>query len=118
MMSSSLKAPTKAERERWSYFPTIGCIACRRLGHFSLPQTHHQLSGSRRIGHAATVPLCPWHHVGEPPNGSTERHAAILFGPSLAKQSKRFRDVFGSDEAMLAETNRHIEALRSQRVGR
>lgn len=116
-MKSSLPAATKAEIERWSYFPVIGCVACRQMGRHALPQAHHQLSGNKRIGHAATIPLCPYHHVGQPPDGMSARQALAVLGPSLALASKQFREAFGSDLQLLHETNRRIEALRSQRVG-
>lgn len=109
MMQSSLKAPTKSERERWTYFPQIGCICCRMLGTFNLPEVHHLLSGNRRRGHAFTIPLCAPHHRGV-------GYRRDLHKASVALGSKPFHAAFGSDDALLAETDKRIEALRSQRV--
>jgi hypothetical protein len=35
---------------------------------------------------------------------------AVLYGPSLAKQSKAFRQTFGTDDQLLALTNEKLEA--------
>lgn len=86
-------------------FQEIGCVACRKMGYFSLADVHHLLSGGRRRGHDFTIPLCPWHHRGiEPP--------PVDVGPSLANGSKPFRAAFGSDDELLAEVNRLIGELK------
>ena len=119
MMSSSLNAPTKAERERFSYFASIGCIACRlaQQADCGVTEAHHLLSGNKRRGHEYTIPLGSWHHRGEPPHGLTAKQATMIFGPSLARMSRNFREQYGDDSFLLAETNGRIEVLRSQRVG-
>lgn len=83
----------------------LGCIACRKWGHRSNAEVHHLLSGNKRIAHHATIPLCAWHHRGVTPTGSNRRKMETLLGPSLALQSKRFHEIFGSDEELLAEVN-------------
>lgn len=108
-MKTSTGKPTKAELQRWEYFPVIGCLACRLLGFHSVPEVHHLLSGNRRIGHMATIPLCPAHHRGA---GFVEHVHVACF----AHGSKPFRATFGSDEDLLRETDRRIEAIRSQRA--
>lgn len=59
---------------------------------------HHTLSGGRREGHAATLGLCPWHHRGvRPERFATDALATQWLGPSLAKGSKPFHAMYGSD---------------------
>lgn len=53
--------PTKRER-RYQSLQEIGCMACREYGFYQPADMHHQLSGNKRIGDEATVPLCPYHH--------------------------------------------------------
>lgn len=89
---------TKRELERFRRLQELGCIACRKLGKFSVPEIHHLLSGGRRRGHMYTLPLCPAHHRGV-------FHDEALHGPSLALSVRRFREVFGSDDELLGEVN-------------
>lgn len=90
----------------------IGCVACwlnRQHGRPSASpgqhnlEIHHQLSGGRRIGHDATVCLCHYHHQGKrlPFVEYGYRAQAEIYGPSLEREPRRFREVYGSDEAML-----------------
>lgn len=89
---------TKADLRRFDALQTLGCIACRILGVYSLPDIHHVLTGGRRTGHQATIPLCPWHHRGVlPPHQD--------LGPSLANGSKPFHARFGKQEELLAKVN-------------
>lgn len=81
----------------------LGCICCRKLGGFALPQIHHVISGGRRMGHMSILPLCPWHHQGYPPQGYTDKQATDLFGPSLANGSKPFVRHWGSEAELLDE---------------
>jgi hypothetical protein len=90
----------------------LGCVACSAWGHSTPAEVHHLLSGNKRRGHLATVPLCAWHHRGVIPTGSARRLMEGLLGPSMALQSKRFRELFGSDEDLLAEVNRRLSVGR------
>lgn len=108
-MKHSTPAATAAQKRRFLRFQDIGCIACRKLGFRDVPaQAHHLLDGGRRRGHDATIPLCPWHHQGQPPEAFTMLQAIHLLGPSLALSSRLFREKFGSDDELLAETDRLI----------
>ncbi len=113
-MKHSTKAPTAAERARFEALHEIGCICCRKRGFSSWPvEIHHLLSGNRRRGHMATIPLCPHHHRGIPPAHWTIRAATDFVGPSLAHGSKPFHAAFGSDDSLLAEVNALIEQRRA-----
>ena len=91
---------TKLDDRRFQRFQDIGCIACRQHGEYRQADVHHLLSGGRRRGHEFTIPLCPYHH----------RNVGVGIGPSLACGSKPFHEAFGSDEELLARTNRLLAA--------
>lgn len=108
-MKSSLPAATKAEKARFEKLFNFGCAAChvRMLG-WQAPEMHHLLSGGRRRGHAFTVPLCPWHHRGYA--GEHGVHAMTqIFGPSMAREPKKFRAEFGTDDELLEAANFAME---------
>ena len=105
--------PTKAERARFQALQTIGCVACRKNGVFSQADVHHLLSGGgRRRGHSFTIPLCPWHHRGQPPGDLAVRTSTLVYGPSLARSPRKFREVFGTDEELLAQTDLLVGMLK------
>lgn len=108
-MKHSTGKPTKAEQARFDAMKEQGiCIACCLRGE-RRPQPieiHHLLSGGKRRGHLFTVGLCQWHHRGIPPFGWGDAEALYELGPSLAKGSKPFRAVFGSDDDLLAAQER------------
>ena len=68
-------------------------------------------AGQRRIGRDHSIPLCQWHHQGEAPYQLSATVAAAVYGPSLARQSKAFREIFGTDEALLTMTNELLETV-------
>lgn len=105
-MQHSTGTPTKADRERFRRIQQGGCIACRMAGLEFVPTQVHHLTvtgrhGGPRIGHHATVGLCPWHHQGIPPAGLEWRDALSLMGPSLARTPRKFREAFGFDLTLL-----------------
>jgi len=52
-----------------------------------------------------TVPLCRWHHRGEPDTGIHTSVMRGLYGPSLAFHGKAFHEAYGSDADLLNYTN-------------
>ena len=116
-MKHSTGNRTKAEQARFDKLKEMGqCVACYQRGIHGRGyiEIHHLLSGNKRIGHMATVSLCPWHHRGVWESGfdcrqesfirSVEKYAG-LYGPSLAHGSKPFRAEFGTDAELLAIQN-------------
>jgi hypothetical protein len=103
---------TKADRARFHALQKIGCIACRQKGVFSQVHVHHLLSGGRRRGHQFTIPLCPYHHEGYPPDGISQAEANRYYGPSLARAPKSFRAEFGDDETLLATVDALLERVQ------
>lgn len=106
---------TALEDERFRKLKAMRCAACFAPNNQFLPtnmgvvEIHHQLSGSTRLGHMYTVPLCTWHHRGEPSNGLSATTMSAVHGPSLARSSRLFRQHFGTDAQMLARVNARLE---------
>ncbi len=93
---------------RYARVQNLGCLACRHDGRHGVPSDmHHPLRGYR-IGIAVVVPLCVWHHRGVCV-GNPDKYAE-RWGPSLHHHAKRFRAKYGTDEQLLAETERLLEA--------
>lgn len=57
---------TKAEKTHMSRVAELGCVLCRRYGHYGTPaELHHPRTGTgagRRAAHTDVIPLCPYHH--------------------------------------------------------
>lgn len=90
-----------------------GCIIARRLGLGFVPPHIHHLTfagrhGGKRRGDEFTIGLNPYSHVGTPFNGLTLDQCRKLFGPSYAREPRRFREVYGDDDSLLAEQNQLI----------
>ncbi|KAF1698341.1 hypothetical protein CSC62_05375 [Pseudoxanthomonas jiangsuensis] len=117
---------------RFTAIQEIGCLACRRPlkasfqpGAFApggyveihhLLTTGHHGTGKRR-GDDATIGLCSWHHRGVIGEGYSVREMADCYGPSYAREPRRFRAEYGSDEELLAEQNTLIAEWRSNAIG-
>lgn len=75
-------------------------------------QVHHLnlggKAGQKRRGKKFSIGLCPWHHQGQPIM-ATEAQTRAALGPSLAHESRAFRQEFGTDDALLAEENELIK---------
>lgn len=93
----------------------LPCLACEWEG-FSQPlptESHHLntggLAGQKRRGDEYQIPLCSWHHRGEILDGTRAKDMTMMYGPSLARQSKMFRLRYGTDQELLAKTNAKLE---------
>ena len=126
LVSRPKPAVSDIQHARWSRMKEIGCVACllnHGLGWRRAPITihhpleiHHLLSGGRRRGHDDAVCLCCFHHQGTRLPDATQgyRAQAELYGPSLAREGKRFRDCYG-DEDQLLVTQRQLLAASGWR---
>ena len=102
---------SKSETARRDKMYALGCICCLQDGNYSQPQIHHILDGGRRMGHEFTIPLCPYHHVGEPLSGVDILQMRELgYGPPLVG-SPAFIEAFGIESELLDETNKMIEGI-------
>jgi len=105
---------TVAQQQRMDAIREIGCIVAQSLGLGYVPCEVHHLTvggkhGAKRRGHDFTVGLNPWSHRGEPFGGMSADTCERLFGPSYAKQPRRFRQEIGSDDYLLDLQNTLIE---------
>lgn len=77
--------------------------ACARFKPTGMPvERHHTLSGGLTIGHRFSFGNCTWHHKGDLAHGYTTSRMTAHYGPSLAKGSKPFHAVYGSDADLIA----------------
>lgn len=107
MGSKSLPAPTRDEQRRMDLIRERGCVCClMRLGVREACEIHHLVMPGKRYGHRFTVGLCQWHHRAR--SDSPAAHERALRGPALAEGSKPFREMFGSDAALLSYQDRLI----------
>lgn len=114
----AIKSPTKAEKRRMDIITReVGCIPCRQqFGKFMPAECNHLLCGYR-IGHAATVPECTWHHRGERMIGIDAMTMRRTFGPSRKLHKKAFRKRYGSDKMLLDATNEYVATFEATIVG-
>lgn len=106
--------PTLAQRQRMDAITDIGCIVAQALGLGYIPCEVHHLTvggkhGQKRRGHDFTIGLNPWSHRGEPFGGMDADTCERLFGPSYAKQPRRFRQEIGNDDYLLDLQNTLLE---------
>ncbi len=117
----STEPPTQADLARFHMMRKAGCIACamnRARGIATATfntkdlEIHHLLSGGVRIGHHAAVCLCHYHHQGKrlPFLHRGYKDQSEVFGPSLGREPRRFRAMYGDNDALLA----HQTALLAQ----
>ncbi len=105
------KPMNSAERAHVERVKCTPCLACVIEGMPAAPcsEAHHLLSGGRRIGHMATIALCPWHHRGVPVGALTVGATRDTFGPSLMDGSKPFRARYGTDAELLDMQRQMLE---------
>lgn len=110
--------PTVAQQQRMDAITEIGCIVAHRLGirfgDCPVPAEVHHLTvgakhGAKRRGHDFAIGLNPWPHRGEPFGDMSAARCEELFGPSYARQPRKFREEVGSDEYLLHLQNTLIE---------
>jgi hypothetical protein len=106
--------PTKAQQARFDVIREVGCIVARSLGLGYVPCEIHHLTiggkhGARRRGHEYTIGLNPWSHRGVPFGGMSSSRCEAMFGPSYAREPRRFREEIGRDDYLLDLQNTMIE---------
>lgn len=87
------KGKTQAEKKHMRKVAELGCIACRKLGHFGTPaELHHISSGvmGRKSDNFSCIPLCDFHHR----NSNESYHLNPLW----------FTEKFGTQSELLKET--------------
>ena len=100
---------TKADLARFDRLNQMGCIACRiNNGSWVQSEVAHVTDSGRRVGHQATIPLCPWHHRAVVPSGLDEKEMTRIYGPSFAKGKATFYAAFGSEHFLLDKTDIYL----------
>ena len=86
----------------------LGCCVCVRLGWGPTPaEPHHLLSGTKRIEHLSTIPLCPTHHRSELNNPHVvSRH----------HHKREFERRYGTELELLEWSKGQVEILRRMTV--
>lgn len=78
-----------------------------------MPEVHHLNvgghAGHKRRGDDCTIGLCSYHHRGVPLDAFLPDRIRDVLGPSLAREPRAFRELFGSDDGLLAWQNELIE---------
>jgi hypothetical protein len=101
------------DQRRYEALQKIGCIACLLDGYPEVPGDVHHIvdKGYRRLsgGNQATMVLCKWHHVGQPPTDYTVAYMHSTRGPSMHWHGKEFTHRYGSQRALLAKVNELIK---------
>ena len=116
------KPATAAQKRRWVAARERGCVACyineteggrARASYARDLEIHHLLSGGRRRGHSETVCLCHYHHQAKrlPFTDVGYKDHAVIYGPSLERESRRFHEFYGTDDELLARQNAMIRDL-------
>lgn len=104
------KNHTQADLERFHRLSEMGCIACRKtFGAFVQGEIAHVTHSGRRVSHQATISLCPLHHRGLLPDGMSQEQADSTYGPSFAKNKRAFEETYGTEDELLAETDRMLK---------
>lgn len=104
---------TQAEQDRLDAIHAMPCIACQ-LDNQQQPnrtEAHHLVDKGYRKhsgGHMATIPLCSWHHRGEPAFDVNASEMACAFGPSKAREGKKFTARYGTDRELLAKVDERL----------
>lgn len=97
---------SKADLKRYDKLVRHGCVCCKALGFYSVPEIHHIVDKGYRKhsgGNQATLPLCPTHHRGAPA-GTNE-----VTGPALSDGSKVFEACWGTQRQLLDKVNRELK---------
>lgn len=100
----------RAREHRFRRLKELGCVASWMEGFPMMPAEIHHLNeggkaGQKRRGDEFTIPLSPWHHRGVVMTGHTRASMREQFGPSLAHESRAFRERYGTDDELLAKVN-------------
>ena len=89
------------------------CRINQEPGNFAYPtgmalEVHHIVDKGYRQhsgGHIATLPLCKWHHRGEPFIDCSVTEMAANHGPSLGVSKRAFILWYGTERELLAKVN-------------
>lgn len=113
----------RRDRARLDAIHAMPCIACEmeaqwsvKRGETSMAQplrteAHHVVDKGYREhsgGDMATLPLCGWHHRGEPAYPLRPSEMLFLHGPSLMLHKRRFVTTYGTERNLLEEVDNRL----------
>jgi Recombination enhancement, RecA-dependent nuclease len=111
----SLTRTNSRDKARYDAMRDIGCIACliaRNPTQCGKLTMHHIVDKGYRKhsgGNQATIPLGEWHHQGYPHSYPHMDYTAgwmrMMYGPSMALESKEFARIYGSQRELLGKVN-------------
>lgn len=103
-------------KDRMAAVKRMRCIACEKAGMLlqcGVTEVHHLnafgRAGMKRRGDECTIPLGSWHHRGASLPGWTATRMTEVFGPSLARNSREFRNAFGTDDDLLLVVDHRLQ---------
>jgi hypothetical protein len=107
---------TKVDQKRLDIIHRLPCLACVQEGEIQPNRTeaHHIVDNGYRAhsgGHQATIPLCGWHHRGEPKMPQSKTEMGFIYGPSLATSKRFFVLRYGTERELLAHVNAMLEQM-------
>lgn len=95
----------------------IGCIACLdSLGVHVAAEIHHLVDKGYRKhsgGNTATIPLCAWHHRGEPLMDTSTGYMRAMRGPSMYFEAREFTRIYGTQRELLAKVNEMLSGEKT-----
>ena len=99
---------TKAEKAYHNDIARIGCIACRKNGHFNDHVSIHHVDGRTKPGcQLKVLPLCGFHH-----------QLGTEDDPSIHPWKARFEARYGTQEELMEECRRLVDMARLARLCR
>jgi len=110
----STSKPTKAEQDRLDAIHAMPCIPCEkeRVQQPLRTEAHHLVDKGTREhsgGHMATIPMCGWHHRGEPVEYMKRSEMHLIYGPSFALRKREFIACYGTERELLALTDERLK---------
>jgi hypothetical protein len=92
----AVKSKNDDEKRHMQAVAELGCIACRKIGHYGTPAELHHIRETAGVGqrssHYEVIPLCYHHHRG-----------VSKLVPSVHMSRKAFVDAYGTEKELLDE---------------
>ena len=109
---------TTADNERLDIITEIGCLPCLLNGWSESATVQHVTEGGRRLGHQSTYGGCPYHHLGNRPDGYSgpmNESFEEWYGPSFARNKQAFISRYGPERLLIQVTDALVRIVQSAR---
>ena len=103
------RAPTRIEERRFLEIQDRGCVICyieaqlQERDWLPEPCDIHHTNG--RNNHLETYGNCPWHHRGIRKNEFDYLEMKRVFGPSMVRSPREYRERYGTEQYLLSFQN-------------